>query len=351
MMLAILAPGLRGALPFLLAGTVLLAAALVLWIASVVRRAHEAAEFEDASATGEAAEQGAAAPPEDVDLDALHLKLRRSFRDGVERLKAIRGRDARYDVPWVLVAGESRSGKTAALQGCGLERPYDEAAAGNQPAPTRDPLRWEFYDQGVALDLKGDLFLRADGSTYEEGWNDVLRLLAKHRPQRPLDGLVLTVPASVLRGPPAREQGAARGEVVSRRLREMQRALGVRIPVYLLVTRCDVLPGFASMAAQLPEAARDEAFGWASPQTVDAAFRPEWVDAAIDEMHADLLGTQAELLATASDPDGIFQLPGEVKGLAVGVRAFLEEVFRENVYHESFFFRGLYLSGTADPAA
>lgn len=350
MTLAIVAPGLRGALPFLLAGTVLLAAALVLWIASVVRRAHEAAEFEDTAADGGAPDT-AAAPPPDVDLDGLHLKLRRSFRDGLERLKAIRGRDARYGAPWVLVAGESRSGKTAALRACGLERPYDEAAPGNEPASERDPLRWEIYDQGVALDLKGDLFVRADGSAYEAGWNDLLRLLAKHRPQRPLDGLVLTVPAALLRGPAAREQAAARGEVVSRRLREMQRALGVRIPVYLLVTRCDVLPGFASMAAQLPEAARDEAFGWASPQHVDAAFRPEWVDAAIEQMHGELLGTQAELLATATDPDGIFQLPGEVKNLAVGVRAFLEEVFRESVYHESFFFRGLYLSGTADPLA
>ncbi|HSU13837.1 type VI secretion protein IcmF/TssM N-terminal domain-containing protein [Longimicrobium sp.] len=342
----LLAPGLRGALPFLLAGTVLLVAALLLWIASVVRRAHEAAEFEGGAATGDAA---AAAVPE-VDLDALHLKLRRSFRDGLAQLRKIRGRDARYDVPWVLVAGEPGSGKTAAMLGCGLERPYDEAAPGNEPASARDPLRWEFYDRGVALDLKGDLFLRADGSTYEEGWNHFLHLLAEHRGQRPLDGLVLTLPAPVLRGPAAREQAAARGEVVSRRLREMQKTLGIRIPVYLLVTRCDVLPGFASMAAQLPAEAREEAFGWSSPQHVDAAFRPEWVDAALEEMHADLLGTQAELLSEATDPDGVFQLPGEVKGLAPGIRAFLEEVFRESVYHESFSFRGLYFSGSADPA-
>jgi type VI secretion system protein ImpL len=349
MTLAILAPGLRGALPFLLVGTVLLVAALVLWIASVVRRAHEAAEFEGAT-PGKTADGDAAQVPE-IDLDGLHLKLRRSFRDGLKRLREIRGRDARYEVPWILVAGEPGSGKTAALEGCGLDRPFDPQAPGNEPASTRDPLRWEFFDEGLALDLKGDFFLRADGSTYEDGWAHFLRLLAQHRGQRPIDGLVLTLPASVLRGAPAREQAATRGEVVSRRLREMQKALGVRIPVYLLVTRCDVLPGFASMAAQLPDSARDEAFGWASPQHVDAAFRAEWVDQAVESIHADLLGTQAELLAEATDPDGIFQLPGEVKGMGPGIRAFLEEVFRESVYHESFFFRGLYFSGTADPAA
>lgn len=347
MTLVALLPAVRP-LPVLLAASVLAAVALVVWIASVVRRAREAAEFEGAAA-GVPPDGGARAP--DVDLDDLHRKLARSFRDGIARLREIRGRDARYEVPWVLVAGESRAGKTAALAGCGLQRPFDASAPGNAPASERDPLRWELFDRGVALDLKGDLFLRPDGSTYEEGWGHFLRLLARHRPRRPLDGIVLAVPASLLRGPDARDQAAARGEAVSRRLREMQRALGVRLPVYLLVTRCDALPGFASLAAQLPEGARDEAFGWASPHHVDAAFRPEWVDAAFEEIHGDLLGTQAEMLAEAADPDGVFQLPREVEGLAPAARAFLEETFRESVYHESFFFRGLYLTGSADPAA
>lgn len=324
----------------------LLAAALVVWALGTLRRAREA---EGGAAPASTDDDDAKAPA--VDLVALDTRLRRDFAAGAARVAALSpGRSGRYRAPWVLVVGESGAGKGAMLAAAGLARPA-EARAAAVAAGGPSPLAWEIYEEGVALDVRGDLFLRSDGGAHEAGWRRLLKLLARHRPARPIDGVVLVIPASALRGAAARERARLRGETIFRRLREAQRTLSVRFPVHVVVSRCDALPGFATLAAQLSGEARAEAFGWSSPHAAEAAFQPGWVDEALETMDASLIETQAELLAGSPDADGLFQLPGELKALGPALAEMLEEVFREGAFHESFFFRGLHFTGTADPLA
>ena len=131
---------------------------------------------------------------------------------------------------------------------------------------------------------------------------------------------------------------------------EAQRRLGIRFPVHVLVTRCDRVPGFAATCRELPEAARDELFGWSSPYPTEAAFAPAWVDEAYEALDRSLYETQVELLSSAAPThaDGVFRFSGELRQTHASLRALLGEVFRESAYHEGFFFRGIYFTG--DPA-
>lgn len=325
---------------WLLGGAFLVTLGVVGYLYRALRRASAA----ERTAAADAAAPGAGpavAPAE----------MARSF---VAAIRTLRGyvpeRDFRYRIPWVLWLGEPGSGKTTALAAAGLERPFP--AAPEDPIAPKAGCRWNFFNQGVALDVAGSYFAAGNGLPADDaGWRTLLRLLSRHRGARPLDGVVLAIPASMLIGQGARQRVAARGEAAFARLREAQRVLGLKFPVYVLVTRCDDIPGWNSLADALPPRVRDQIFGWSSPHSADAAFAPSWLDEAYDELGTQLYRVQAEVLAESRDPDDVFRFPEELRATLPHLKVYLNELFKESVYHETFSLRGVYFTGMADPPA
>ena len=91
-------------------------------------------------------------------------------------------------------------------------------------------------------------------------------------------------------------------------------------------------------------------FGWSSPYTLETAYRPEWVEEAFQNIHRYLFQLQVEVFAERSDVqdrDGLFMLPSEMQALKGPLQLYLDHVFKESSFHDSFFFRGLYFSGDA----
>jgi len=325
---------------WLLGGAFLVTLAVLGYLYLALRRARAAehAAQTDAAAPGE----GPAAAP---------AELARSFRAALRTLRSyVPERDFRYRIPWILWLGEPDSGKTTALAAAGLERPFPHAP--EDPLATKAGCRWSFFNQGVALDVAGSYFAGGSGRPADDaGWRTLLRLLRVHRGARPLDGVVLAIPASMLVGQGARQRVAARGEAAFARLREAQRVLGLKFPVYVLVTRCDDIPGWNALADALPARVRDQIFGWSSPHSADAAFAPSWLDEAYDELGTQLYRVQAEVLAESRDPDDIFRFPEELRATLPHLKVYLNELFKESVYHETFSLRGVYFTGMADPPA
>lgn len=139
-----------------------------------------------------------------------------------------------YNAPLVLLAGEPGSGKSALLQ-------HDDARDGH-PA---GPLRWHQLPQGWVL-AADTAYLGLDDQDGAEAWQALAEELQRRRPRRPLDGVLLTIAADSLVGPqawPAAEL-ERRAVLAQRRLGEMQSLFGLRLPVYLLITRADQLEGF-----------------------------------------------------------------------------------------------------------
>lgn len=335
-------------LPYLLGGLGVCVLLILVYLVLVLRKARGGP-----GAAAGAAPAGGGAAREGGGLSSV-LHVRRSFADAMRTLRSyVPGKDFRYRVPWVLVVGEEGSGKSTVLTHLGIDRPLPA-----QGATAGAGCRWDFFVDGMVLDVPGELFLRADGEDADEpAWHALLRLLQLHRTERPLDALVLTIPATDLvgSGAPGREALAAKAEAVYRRLWEAQRVLGMRLPVYVLVTRCDHLPGFGAVCGRLTEALKEEAFGWSSPYPVEAAFAPEWMDEAFDALHQGLYEAQLELLSQAgagAEGDAIFGFPDEFRRMLPALRGYLAEVFKQSAYHESFFFRGVYFTGDGSgPAA
>lgn len=281
------------------------------------------------------------------------LGLKASFSGALKKLRAhVTHRDYRYRLPWYLMVGEAGAGKSTALGESGMKSPLGRPQ--EQRDGVKQRLNWFFFDRGVVLDVSGEIVLRRDGETpNQRGWDQLARLLQRHRPERPLDGVVLTIPATDLlsaRGLEGRARIEHKAACLYRKLWQAQKLLGMSFPVYVLVTKCDEVTGFQSLCQELPASARDEMFGWSSPYTLETVYRPEWVEEAFQNVYRYLFELQVEVFAErgdVQDRDGLFMLPSEMQKLKAPLQLYLDQVFKESSFHESFFFRGLYFCGDA----
>jgi type VI secretion system protein ImpL len=346
-------------LPLTLAVLALLVVVIVIVLLVLVRR-RRVPPPEEQEAAGLAAPAPAGAMVVDFREIGSHQRLSSAFRRALGELRRHLGAgDSRYRLPWFLLLGEEAAGKSRLFPDCGLNLPL---GAPQEPAPDKgDGCAFWFFDHGVVLDVSGEYVLGASGGTpNERGWRHFLSLLREHRPERPLDGVVLAIPAAGLTGPPEEEGArlAAAGEkggTLFRKLRQAQESLGMTFPVYVLVTGCDAVPGFESYVSEVPEHLRGDLFGWSSPYASETAYRPEWLDEAFDQLAVGLHRAQIEAFGdqpVLKDPDGVFCFPEEVQRLRSPLRVYLNQIFRASAYHEQLSCRGVYFCGhlaEADP--
>lgn len=338
----------------MLAAVALLLVAVVILLVVLARKRRVAADPVDPiGAKPAAAPPAAPAEPagEVVTVDFTRpdqgLRLSGSFRRALRDLRRhLHTGDYRYRLPWVLLVGETASGKSELLGRSGFDLPLGPPA---DPVPEEGAgCSWWFLERGVVLDVAGDFVLGADGkSSSRRGWSLLLRALRTARPQRPLDGIVLAVPSAGLLAaePAAISQKAV---LLCQKLREAQRQLGMMIPVSVVVTGCERIPGFTSFFREVPERAWSEIFGWSSPYAPDTPFRPEWVDEGFDTVHAGVRRAQLRILGErvqVDEPDGVFAFPHELLSLREPLRVFLAALCRPSTFTEMLSLRGFYLSG------
>ena len=283
-------------------------------------------------------------------------RLVSSFRRGMYVLQQhVSGRDYRYRIPWYALLGPVGSRSPDLLANAGLTLPYGHP----RDLGFTDQLgcSWWFFDRGVVLDLAGEYVLGVDGkSSNESGWRSFLRLLQQHRPQRPLDGIVLTLScADVLGAVDGGEPFASleqKADALYRKLGEAQITLGLRLPIYVLVTGSDQIPGFTSFVETMETRHYDELFGWSNPYALDSAYQSEWIAEAFDNIGMWFERARLRFLAgerlglEREDCSRMFLFPREFQKLREPLKGFLARLFKPSAYHESFFFRGLYFCAT-----
>jgi type VI secretion system protein ImpL len=322
----------------------LLGTALFLYV--ILKRARKISFATDPNAKAES--QKKKSPPLEFLQYASDIELRSSFRRALRILKThVTGRDFRYQVPWYLMAGEADSGKTTLLDSTGISLAVTELAREDRQ------LNWFFFNEALVIDAAGDFVLREDGTANHRGWNTISRLLQKHRPQRPLDGLVLTIPVTdLLDGNDLSHDHRNRLEEKAlslyQKLWQVQKILGMRLPVYILVTKCDDITGFASFSNQLPDRLKTQMLGWSNPCTLDTAYNSDLLPEAFDSLHRYISRLQFEIYTERDqieNADDLFLFPAAIQSMRAPFQVYLDCLFKESAYHESYFFRGIYFCG------
>jgi type VI secretion system protein ImpL len=351
----------RPVLPLILGGVAVAILAAVLMMVMIFRAArkdNDVDETGDDQAPQAATEPSAAPMTPAPTVKFSGRKLRQSFSRAIRLLKSHTvGPNFRYKIPWVLLLGEGNSGKTRALDNSGLNLSLDHPF-GKKPE-VKQPCNWWFFEKGVVLDIAGDMVLGREGAPANERlWRLLLRLLQKHRAERPIDSVVITLPCTDLVDQTGQSVTdftgiAEKADRLYQKMWQAQKTLGMSFPVYVLVTQCDRIEGFESICHAMPRRFSGEIFGWSSPYGTNTAYTEDWIREAFQEIDSELSLLQYELFTEGTDPkesDGLFLITENIQSLQKPIQVFMDHLFKEGAYHESFIPRGVYFcGGDSDP--
>lgn len=116
-----------------------------------------------------------------------------------------------------------------------------------------------FANQAVFIDTPGT-YTEGNGESETHGlWTALLRRLFRARPAKALNGVIVCVPMrEMLDADSTQYEHLAR--TLRARLGEVLRQLRTCVPVYLVFTKCDAIPGFARFS-RICRAASEQIFG------------------------------------------------------------------------------------------
>ena len=285
------------------------------------------------------------------------LQLRERFEEATAMLKQKRrGGHSLYELPWYVIIGAPGSGKTTALVNSGLHFPLEQRSgrgALRGVGGTRN-CDWWFTDEAVFLDTAGRFTTQdSDAGSDAAGWLEFLSLLRKYRTRRPINGVILTVSAQDLmtQHPDARETYVA---AARRRLNELNRELRIQLPVYVMVTKCDLVSGFTEYFDDLTQEGRAQVWGVTFPyeQTVKGDA-PRAYPAEFDALIAQLNARLFARLEEDRDPvrgTKMFGFPQQMAALRDLLGQFVTDVFASTRFdQQQVLLRGVYFtSGTQE---
>ncbi|HUK03655.1 MAG TPA: type VI secretion system membrane subunit TssM [Burkholderiales bacterium] len=286
--------------------------------------------------------------------------IRARFKQAAEDLDGARfaspdgkGREVE-ELPWYVMIGAPGSGKTTALINSGLRFPlYAKDSSPSVPGVggTRN-CDWWFSDEAVLLDTAGRYTTQdSDRKADAAAWLGFLRLLKEARPQRPLNGALVTVSVMDLLLWTKAERAKFSGHV-RMRLSEMYAALGARFPVYALVTKTDLLAGFVEFFGDMDVMARSQVWGTTFPMGIDPAL---YAGSYANDFTALEKHLGAEMLARLQEERdlqrraAIYRFPQQFHAMGPLVGDFLAQAFGTQVNHQPLQLRGAYYtSGTQE---
>ena len=204
--------------------------------------------------------------------------LSERFREAMQvlrkaRFKSQHGRVSLYQLPWYIIIGPPGSGKTTALINSGLEFPLaqthgKEALGGVGGTRNCD---WWFTNDAVLIDTAGRYTTQDSHRVYDNSaWKAFLGLLQRYRRRRPINGVLVAISLQDLMVQTT-EQRLHQAKILRTRINELQQELGIRFPIYLVFTKCDLVAGFTEFFDNLSQAEREQVWGVSFPEEINAA--------------------------------------------------------------------------------
>jgi hypothetical protein len=290
--------------------------------------------------------------PRDVAADAAkkarYEDLKRQFREGLDKFESA-GKSL-YALPWVLMAGPPGSGKTEAIRHSELKFPtglQDKL----QGAGGTYSMNWWFTNHAVIIDTAGRLIMEDPAE-----WKDFLLRLKKARPRCPINGMILAIDVRRLIADDSAKIERDAGQI-ARQLEVIQRTLDVRFPVYVIVTMCDLLPGFREFFSDVnnPQL-QQQMLGWSNPAELDTPFDPEEIEQHFEMVRSRLMDRRDRLILDpvhTTDPvgrridqvDALYAFPDQVGRILPRLKRWLELIFTAGEWSpKPLFLRGIYFN-------
>ncbi len=287
--------------------------------------------------------------------------LQSKMHEAVEILKSkdfskTGGRKFIYELPWYMIIGPPGAGKTTLLTNSGLNFPLEESHGKfsvKGVGGTRN-CDWWFTDQAVLLDTAGRYTTQdSDSEVDKSAWDTFLQLLKDNRKRRPVNGMIVALALhDIIKS--SEDDLVQMAKTIRFRISEIHEKFGMRPPVYLVVTKCDLMAGFADYFTGFDEEQRNQVWGF----TLPAGSKGDFTSQAVEELNLlkdtlyKQLTTKLENEASQSRRDQIYGFPMQFAAIQKKLAVFTEQFSSESRLQEDVLLRGLYFtSATQDGSA
>ncbi|EMT5437445.1 type VI secretion system membrane subunit TssM [Stenotrophomonas maltophilia] len=312
-------------------------------------------------------------------LQAAEDAQQRSLDGSLQLLRCnLRRRNYLYALPWYVVIGQEGSGKTSFINRSsqsfslsGVDRAAAERSTADSPALAID---WWISNDAVVIDPAGELicqkqyrsvggqpgpdcvakqervhaFMQEHPDAAPRLWRHFVAWLGKNRPRRPLNGAILMVDLSLLlvQQPSDRKALAL---LIRSRLRELMEELGTRLPVYIVLSKFDMVRGFDTFFAGLPSEVREASLGFtctlSSVDDFDAWLQElsQQYDSFVERLNEQIFDAMAER-STEGEREDLYVFSRQVSGLKPLLFMFLSEILESDRYSTPALVRGMYFA-------
>ena len=304
----------------------------------------------------------AAVSTEDEEMTAEEVAtLRGRMREAMGLLRKAKfgrgiGRRYLYQLPWYMLIGPPGSGKTTALVKSGLrfvlaDKLGNEAVRGVGGTRNCD---WWFTDEAVLIDTAGRYTTQDSRAAVDTAaWSAFLDLLRRNRPRQPLNGVFIVIAINEVMTMDD-NQRTEHARIIRNRINELHDRLRQRFPIYVLLTKCDLVAGFAEFFDELGGEERQQVWGMTFTQGDDrnvdgtaATFSREF-DLLVERLNqqlVDRMHREMDIERRAL----VYGFPAQMGSLRDLLQEFLDAVFRPSQFEERPMLRGVYLtSGTQE---
>jgi type VI secretion system protein ImpL len=254
-----------------------------------------------------------------------------------------------YELPWYVIIGPPGAGKTTALVNSGLRFPLSDKFGENAlrgVGGTRN-CDWWFTEEAILLDTAGRYTTQdSQASVDRAAWEGFLDLLRKYRKRRPINGVLVAFSVTDFMDPVQRQQHAS---AIKNRIQELDDFFGMRFPVYVLITKCDLMSGFVDYFEDLGASEREQVWGLTLPldetgqqtgigdrvgQELDALF------ARIDERVLTRLNQERDVKRRSL----IYGFPQQIHSLKAPLVELIDDIFQSSRFEDAAMLRGVYFS-------
>lgn len=260
-----------------------------------------------------------------------------------------------YSLPWYLVLGLENAGKTSLINRSGQSFTFSTVMrASGQKSGNPYSFDWWVGEDSVLIDPDGELLTQGTRSTANNGemerrlWLHFVKWLGCTRSRRPLNGIVLALDISHLATATTSERKAY-AHLLRARLKELTDTLSTRVPVYITLTKLDLLYGFEPFFKHYSKSEREEVLGFTF--SLESVKNPDfWLEELMVE-YSEFVERINRLLPHATstsmsleERNAIYSFTRQMAGIKDILNQFFQESLASDKYSIATLVRGVYFT-------
>lgn len=266
--------------------------------------------------------------------------------------QAVNKPDYHYTLPWYVVLGASNAGKSSLLYRSG-ERfnwsPLQDKMRKKTLAPYT--VDWWISDQAVMVEPAGEMINQQNGESEDAVdyrlWQHFLGWLETTRERQPLNGAILAVDLQALASASVSER-QAQAQMLRARLAEVVEKCSTRLPVYVVLTKVDLLEGFEAYFRHYTPEQRKALLGFSFD--LEGSGTEQWLAEFEDGFSGLVCRINAllpEVMQGSNDANeraAMFSFARQMAGLLELLTQYLADMLHGDDYNATGRIRGVYLT-------